>query len=430
MRDLRTLFEGLRRRVVAWRGALRVIAAFAVVLTAFAPFRAGAAEAVSARIDVARAETIVELALSEPMPFRLFTLEDPRRVVVDLPPLAWRAAAPDAPEASPLVSGLRFGTAQGGAGRMVIDLRAPAAVAEAFTAPGPAAAPARLIIRLRPTGAAEFAAEAGWPEGLRPATAAPLVAAPGAEDDAVVVVIDPGHGGRDIGAASGDVAEADLVLDYARALAALIDATPGFRAALTRDADTFLTLRQRVDAARALGADIFISIHADALEQGVASGSSVYTLSEEASDSEAAELAETANRADDLAGAAIEREESDVARVLVDFARRRTNERSESLAEAVVGEMRGRTPVLSGRAVQSAGFRVLKAPDVPSILVELGFLSSARDRERMLSPEGRDALVSALGDGVIDWARAQEGPRYAPAREGAEDGPAGKKAAD
>lgn len=402
-------------------GLLRAhLAAVALLFSCFlfAPdaVRAADADLVSARIDVSRVETIIELTLTAPSPFRVFTLDGPRRVVIDLPPVSWRAPAPAAPDASPLVAGMRFGLAQGGGGRVVVDLRAPAEIAEAFTAPGKGEGAARIVLRLRPADEAAFAAAAGWPEGL-----GPVARTPARSEDEVLVVIDPGHGGRDVGASAGRLSEAELVLDYARALAARIEAAPGFRAALTREGDDFLTLRQRVDIARSLDADVFISIHADALERGVASGSSVYTLSEAASDREAAELAETANRADDLAGADIGREESDIARILVDFAQRRTNERSESLAEAVVDEMRGRTPVLSGRAVQSAGFRVLKAPDVPSILVELGFLSSAEDRERMLSAEGREALVDALADGVIDWARRQDGPRYAPARAAASD---------
>ncbi len=408
----------VRRRLTPFPAILFAIASTVLLSASATGARAGdPAAAVSARIDASRDQTIIELALTEPAAFRIFTLDEPRRVIVDLPPLVWRAEAPVAPAASPLVSGLRFGVAPGGGGRMVVDLHAPAEVSEAFTAPGRGEAQARIVLRLRPTDAAAFAAAAGWPEGLEPVAPA----APTATKSDVLVVIDPGHGGKDIGASSGDVSEADLVLDYSRALAARIDAAPGYRAALTRDEDRFLSLRQRVDFARGLRADVFISMHADALEQGVASGSSVYTLSEAATHREAAELSETANRADDLAGAEIEREESDVARVLVDFAQRRTNAQSEALAETVVEAMRGRTPVLSGRAIQAAGFRVLKAPDVPSILVELGFLSSAEDRERMLSEAGRDALVGALADGVFRWAEAQEGPRYAPARAAAAD---------
>ena len=206
------------------------------------------------------------------------------------------------------------------------------------------------------------------------------------------------------------------MLDYARDLAEAIRAEPGFEAELTREDDEFLTLRQRVAVARAKRADVFVSLHADSLAQGVASGASVYTLSEKATTAEAAALAESANRADQLAGVSIEAAENDVTRILVDLAQRRTSELSATLAETVVGALEGRAPILEGRAIQAAGFRVLKAPDVPSILLELGFLSSPADRERLTSPEGRADLVAAIAEGIVAWARAQGGDRYAPAR--------------
>ena len=209
------------------------------------------------------------------------------------------------------------------------------------------------------------------------------------------------------------------MLDYARRLAALIRARPGYDAALTREKDEFLTLRQRVDIARAAGADLFLSLHADSLEQGFATGASVFTLSDEATSAEAAALASSANRADQLSGVPVQAEEDDVVRVLIAFAQRKTTEQSLSLAEAIVENLDGRVPILRDRAIQSAGFRVLKAPDVPSVLLELGFLSSPRDRERLLSAEGRAALLGGIADGVFAWVEAQEGDRYAPARRAA-----------
>ena len=155
-----------------------------------------------------------------------------------------------------------------------------------------------------------------------------------------------------------------------------------------------------------------ISIHADALEVGVASGASVYTLSEEASDEEAAALVSSHNRADAIGAVSLDAEESDVASVLVNLARRTADAASVSLAEALVSRLKARSKVLQGRAMQSAGFRVLKAPDVPSVLVELGFLNSAKDRERITSVEGREALVKALSEGVHNWVLAQTSPRY------------------
>ena len=385
----------------------------ALVILAAPAFAAAADKAVAltARIADAGGDRI-EIGLSDRVGFRVFSLTAPDRIVVDFEPLDWRIPAPRPGRDTDLVGGLRFGLNKKGGGRMVIDLRAPAAVDRAFTEAAEGTAPARFVIELSPEDPVAFEAAAGWPPGLAPEADGGALSQP----DDVLVVIDPGHGGRDIGAVADGLTEATLMLAYARELAAEISRRPGYAAALTRDEDVFLTLRQRVDIAREQGGDVFLSLHADSLEQGVASGVSVYTLSEEATTEEAAALATSINRADELAGADVLAEETDVTRVLVDLAQRRTSAQSSALAEAMVDALDGRAPMLRDRAIQAAGFRVLKAPDIPSVLLELGFLSSPRDRERLLSPEGRAALVSALADGVFRWVEAQDGDRYAPAR--------------
>lgn len=398
------------------RAAAAACAALAILTPATGGFAADAA--LTARFAEDDGFELVEIGLSRPLAFEIHTRVDPPRVVVDFPALDWRAEAPRAGAGLDLIEGVRFGLIEGGAARMVVDLRAPARVDRAWTEAAAGAAAARFTLALAPQDAADFSAAA------RPAATARDPNLPPAPlprpDRHVLIAIDPGHGGRDPGAEVDGLAEKDLVLDYAEALAARIDAEPGFRAILTRTDDAFLTLRQRVDIARAAGADAFISLHADALSQGVATGASVFTLSEEASDEEAAELAESINRADIIASAPVEAEETDVTRVLVDLARRDTDALSVELAAALVEALERRAPVLEGRALQSAGFRVLKAPDVPSALIELGFLSSARDRARLASPDGRAAIVAAVSEALFAWARAQTGPRFRPARAEAE----------
>lgn len=342
----------------------------------------------------------VEIDLSARPAFRLFTLADPPRAVADLPPAALPEAPVAADPATRLVAGLRFGARGREGARIVVDLRRPARIARAFTEA--AAGGARLVLEFAPERAEAFAALAGWPEAARPPPAPP--SAPD-RAEGLLVMIDPGHGGADPGAVSRGVAEKDLTLDYARALAAEIGARPGLRARLTREGDDYVSLRDRVARARAAGAGAFLSIHADALADGEAAGASVYLLSEEASDAEAAALAENHEAGEALGAEAPEAAESDVARVLVDLARRRTEPRARRLAELLVERIGAVAPLLEGRALQSAGFRVLRAPETPSALIELGFLSSADDRARLLSEAARQDFARAAADAVEAWAR-------------------------
>ncbi len=379
----------------------------------------------TARLSQDGSTALVDIGLSRRAAFRVFTLSDPMRVVVDFPDMVWQAEPPRPGAGLRLIEGVRFGIAEGGAARMVIDLRGPARVVEAFTADSVGSAPARFSLTLAPESESAFAARAGWPAGLGPVagpgaavpTGLPPVPRPRPKRD-VHVIIDPGHGGKDPGARAAGVAEKDLVMSYATALAEIISATPGFKAFLTREDDRFLSLRDRVTFARQAKGDIFVSLHADALEVGVASGASVFTLSNEASDAEAAALSASHDRADVIAGVSLDAEESDLTRVLVDVARRRTAAQSVSLAAAMVARLREATPVLEGRAQQSAGFRVLKAPDVPSVLVELGFMSSMADQKRLLSEDGKRKIVEALAAAILDWSRAEDDPRFAPSRTG------------
>lgn len=343
----------------------------------------------------------IEIGLSARAAFRVFALADPPRLVIDIPGFRWEIPSiPSLPSAASvrgdLVRALRPGAPRRGDARLVVDLRSPAKAARAFTER--TSSGARLVLELERVDEAAFAASAGWPDGARRGREAP----DRATGDRLIVV-DPGHGGVDPGALSGGLREKDLVLDYARALAAALSAEPGLSGRLTRDGDAFLTLRERVAIARRTGAAAFLSIHADALESGDAAGASVYTLSDRASSREAAALARSHNRAEAVAGAPLVGEEDDVARVLIDLARRRTGARSRALAGRVAAALGDVAPVLAGRAHQSAGFRVLTAPDAPSVLIELGFMSSAADRERLTSPEGRDALVAALVRAVVAW---------------------------
>jgi N-acetylmuramoyl-L-alanine amidase len=185
----------------------------------------------------------------------------------------------------------------------------------------------------------------------------------------------------------------------------VLEADPRFDVVLTRDGDEFVPLEARVSLARAAGADVFLSLHADALAEGRAQGATVYTMSEAATDEISQKLAERHNRADLLAGVDLSRQDDAVAGVLMDLARTETQPRSDRLADTLVAGIAEATGSLHKRPRLSAGFSVLKAPDIPSVLVELGFLSSARDRERLLDPAWRARMAQGIRAALAVWGR-------------------------
>ena len=214
--------------------------------------------------------------------------------------------------------------------------------------------------------------------------------------DLPVVVLDPGHGGEDPGATSVDgLYEKDLVLEMARELRTLIERSGRYRVVLTRDGDEFIRLRDRIAAARKLGGEIFISLHADSLRLSEQRGASIYTLSEKASDEEAAKFAALENKADVLTGADLSQHDVVVATILIDLAQRDTNNKSIAFADIMAEEL-ARVTALVKRHRRFAGFAVLKSPDIPSVLLELGYLSNPDDARNLAQPDYRAKLGQAI----------------------------------
>lgn len=327
-------------------------------------------------------ETVVSLPTAD-RPLRIFTLTDPLRLVLDFAE-PWPGPGGMAPGG--LVAGVRHGTVRPGVSRLILDLAAPAAASLDAGADGP-------VLRLRAVSASAFADAAGWPEGARADASRP---------PAPLVAIDPGHGGRDPGAVVAGLREKDITLDAALKLAPRLEAA-GFRATLTRTDDRFVSLADRVRHARREGATALLSLHADTVALGDASGASVYLLAAEASDSQSAQLAEGANAADRADWGLVKADGRDVAAMLAALASRETQNHALALGESLVGALGARVPILGGNPLRAAAFRVLKAPDVPSALVELGFLSSALDRDRLLDPRWQDRALSALTAGLVAW---------------------------
>ncbi|WP_232318360.1 N-acetylmuramoyl-L-alanine amidase family protein [Sphingomonas sp. TDK1] len=211
-----------------------------------------------------------------------------------------------------------------------------------------------------------------------------------------LVVLDPGHGGRDPGAIGvNGLAEKTLTLEAARAIRSALLASGRVRVAMTRDGDSYVPLQQRTDMARRLGATLFLSLHCDSAADPLASGGTLYTLSEVASDKEAARMAARENRLDLLSGVDLGSERADVASLLIDLAQRRTMAVSARYADLLAREV---APAmhLHARPRRMAALMVLKAPDMPSVLFELGYVSNDADAQSLESAEGRERLAAAV----------------------------------
>jgi N-acetylmuramoyl-L-alanine amidase len=344
----------------------------------------------------------ISLAISQPVPWRVRLLDKPPRLILDVREVDWTGIA-QVQNTSTAVLDLRAGTFRTGWSRLVLELSAPMTVAAAEMR---TSGETRVTLRLEPATAAAFAAKAALPEPAEWAAPKPtdLPAALPKSDGPLVVVLDPGHGGIDPGAERDGYSEASLILTFARELKELLLRDGGFAVVLTREGDVFVPLEARISMARAAGADVFISLHADALAEGEATGATVYTLSAEASDAASAALAERHDRDDLLAGVDLTAQDDLVAEVLMDMARTETEPRTARLSQAFAAAIKDAELKMHRHPEQKAGFSVLKSPDIPSVLVELGFLSSARDLARLTDADWRARMAGALVDGLKAWA--------------------------
>jgi N-acetylmuramoyl-L-alanine amidase len=359
-------------------------------------------------------QTRFVLDLDKTIQFRAFVLADPYRVVVDIPQVSFQLPAGAGVAGRGLIKAYRFGLVMPGGSRIVFDLAGPARIAKSYVLEAANGQPPRLVLELEEVDRTSFVqslAAESRPE-LRPAIAAavdPVVAAKAvAPKSAVaspaaladlrpVVVIDPGHGGLDNGTQASGESEKDLVLGFALALRDRIEKSGKYSVVMTREDDTFIPLADRVRIARNQSAALFVSIHADALprHEGDAQGATIYTLSDRASDAEAERLAEAENRADAIGGVNLTEEPTEVADILIDLARRETRTFSNRFARVLMGEMKT-TARMHKHPLKSAGFKVLKAPDVPSVLVELGYVSNKDDLEHLVSEAWRSRIVGSM----------------------------------
>ncbi len=438
-----------------------VMAAVALALAislAFSPVQAQsgppAAEVAAARVAGTDARTRFIADMDRPVSYSVYVISDPYRVVVDLPDVRFTMPASMGEAARGLIREFRFGQISPGKSRIVIETTGPVLIEKSFVLNAANGEPARMVIDIVQTDERTFArvkaneqpataeapriepASAPSPaaadslaalmarEGIaqddtarvvpkprpKPLQQQPALSAPATDAAALaapapaarpVVVIDPGHGGVDGGTVSASgVAEKDVVLDFARELRKALEKTGRYDVHMTRNDDTFVSLGKRVRIARGHKADLFIAIHADSLRQRNVRGATVYTLSEKASDAEAAALAEKENAADFIGGINLGEDlDEEVSGILMDLALRETKNHSIYFARRVVKSLGPVTP-LNNRPMRSAGFKVLKAPDVPSVLLEIGYLSNRHDEKNLVSGKWRQKAASAVGEAI------------------------------
>ena len=347
--------------------------------------------------------TRLTLALSQGVPFRVFVLDNPARLVADFREVDFAGVTAEALRGeSARISGLRFGTFKPGWSRLVADLAEPMLPVEIAMPVDQSSGQARMTILLEAVGAEAFAARAGAP--VNPDWAVQTaVPPPISDDDSFVVVIDPGHGGVDPGAVRDSTTENELMLGIALALRDALRRAGGVEVVLTRERDEFVSLTGRVALAHQVGADAFISLHADSLSQGRARGATVYSLSDEASDAASAQLAAQHDRSDIIAGVDLSGTDDQVAAVLMDLARVETMPRTHDLAASLMDSMRAAGGPMNKRPRREASFSVLKSADIPSVLVELGYLSDNRDLANLRNAVWRAAMVEAMATGILAW---------------------------
>ncbi len=336
------------------------------------------------------------LALSRAVPYRVFTLDDPRRLVLDFPDIDFSFMPPDMAKSIVQVSDVRFGYFKPRQSRLVLDL------AEPFIIDAAVFDDHRLTVTLKRATEDRFNQESGPPaDGLLPQNQRDTVILGNA--GLPLVVLDAGHGGIDPGAVRNDVTEKQVTLIFALQLRDALLETRRYRVLMTRDDDSFLELPERIRLARASQADIFISLHANTVERGMARGTTVYNLSEQASNDEAANRAEFENRSDIVAGAVLLGQEDEIANILIDMARRETNAASIRFADTLGSTIRYALDKDAPSRRMAAGFRVLRSVDTPSVLIELGFMSNTTDLANLMSQSWRHEANLAIIAALDQW---------------------------
>lgn len=350
--------------------------------------------------------------MSQKVSFSHMVLENPYRVVVDLPEVEWHVKDIN-DVAKGYVSGFRYGHFREDVSRLVLDLKGPGRVAKIFTLPPNANGQYRLVVDIERVSATDFEAKRGQPFES-PVVKTASLTSPSLQarkkKSKRVITVDAGHGGVDPGTISViGIKEKNVVLSMAKAIKYELEKRNGYEVQLTRDRDIYIPHRQRYEKARKAGADLFISVHADAIKDPRVRGATVYTLSERGSDKEAEALARKENRSDLIAGLDLaEGYDAEVTSILIDLAQRESMNYSARFASYLVPELKQRVKVRNN-SHRFANFLVLKAPDVPSVLMEIGYMSNKQDSRMLDSRQGRQKISSAVASAIVNYFSTVEG---------------------
>jgi N-acetylmuramoyl-L-alanine amidase len=411
----------------AWGRVVQIVALLLAVLCA-APVMAGDSIMTGTRVAGDETRTRFVADMTSPVGYTVYVLPDPYRVVIDMPQIRFDLPDGAGRQTRGLVTEFRYGDLEVGKSRLVLDTQGPVLIEKSFIAEAQAGQPARMVVDLVRSTPEAFRATLSQDEGITEEAIAAAAPAAETEDAAValprpkpgsiaapaeeprvaelpkrqrkLIVIDPGHGGIDPGAVGRrKTKEKEVVLAFGLKLREQLVKDNRYEVVMTRSGDDFVSLKDRVRIAREHQADLFIALHADTVRGPEARGATIYTLSEKASDAEAEALAHKENRADIIAGIDLGSESEEVTDILIDLVQRESKSHSLLFARKAVAEMKTATQ-FTGKPLRSAGFVVLKAPDVPSVLIELGYLSSAHDEKQLVSPEWQTRVAAAMATAI------------------------------
>ena len=393
-----------RHRSDSGTPAAAILLLLALVCSTLFPSPARALEAHDYKMagDAARMRVVINFD-GEPEP-RWFLLRAPHRLVIDLPTTKF-AIDPKTLKARGLIRNVRYGHINDKTSRLILEAKGPFVIDKLDILPNEGSAGYRMVADLAAASQSAFddaLAVQAQTTGATQATpkSERLGLRTGRAGQRFTIVIDPGHGGIDGGAAgTGGTVEKDVTLTFAEELRDRLRADGRYNVFMTREKDEFLRLDDRVRIAREHEADLFISIHADTIRLKGIRGATVYTVSEKASDADSQALADRENLSDQLAGIEIEEENHEVADILVDLIKRETHSFSMRFARSLVGEL-STTVGLINNPHRFAGFKVLKAPDVPSVLLELGYLSNAKDEAQLKNAEWRAKAAASISKAI------------------------------
>ena len=381
------------KRCIAWF-------IFAMVFFALPLKAATLVHMTNAVITSDNGHTKFEADITNPVGFSVTAQTNPNRVVIELPRMAFDLPKGAGQNVAGVISAFRFAAIDKRRSRIIIETKKPVVINTSSIKAGHGGQPTHITVDLIETSQEGYADTLARDNGdAPPVETAALTSAgegQGAELRKMVIALDPGHGGQDPGASSqSETHEKDVVLAYALALKQALLNTGRYDVVMTRDADKFVRLQDRVKLARDKKADLFIAIHADTLDDPDVRGTTVYTVSDQASDAEAGALAQKENRADVIAGMDLGKQTDEVSNVLINLAQRESKNQAMFFAKKAIAEIKPITEMTS-KPIRSAGFVVLKAPDVPSVLVELGYLSNKQDEAMLVSPEWRHKMALAM----------------------------------